>query len=52
MNAYVDSSILLRLVLTRATRSMADLPPPARLDGRAKAPLSDVLRQMRDEERR
>ena len=37
--------------LKRVSRSVADLPVPVRIEGRGETPLSDALRQMRDEER-
>lgn len=37
--------------LKRATRSIADLPAALRVQGGGATPLSDALRQMRDEER-
>lgn len=35
--------------LKRATRSIANLPPPVTVEGSGDTPLSDVLQQMRDE---
>jgi antitoxin (DNA-binding transcriptional repressor) of toxin-antitoxin stability system len=50
-----DESVLERLErkgkVARATRSLADLPAPVRVEGAGSTPASDVLRRMRDEER-